>query len=66
MLVIRRTIDNRLVTEDRLIMKQVQLVEITSFIEFAPQYFQHVSEAIMNKVYEIHVLCTMMIVEPFM
>ena len=32
-------------------MKQVQLVEITSFIEFAPQYFQHVSEAIINKVY---------------
>lgn len=31
-------------------MKQVQMVEITSFIETAPQYFQHVSEAIKNEV----------------
>ena len=36
--------------EDRLIMKQVQLVEINSFIEIAPKYFQHVAEAIKNKV----------------
>ena len=31
-------------------MKQVQLVEITSFIEIATQYFQHVSDAITKKV----------------
>lgn len=31
-------------------MKQVQMVEITSFIETALQYFQHVSEAIKNEV----------------
>ena len=37
-------------TEDRLIMKQVQMVEITAFVEIAPQYFQHVSEAVKNEV----------------
>ena len=31
-------------------MKQVQMVEITSFIDTALQYFQHVTEAIKNNV----------------
>ena len=39
-----------LFTEDRLIMKQVQMVEITSFIDTALQYFQHVTEAIKSDV----------------
>ena len=33
-----------------MIMKQVQMVEITSFIEIAPKYFQHVLEAVKNEV----------------
>ena len=33
-----------------MIMKQVQMVEITSFIEIAPRYFQHVLEAVKNEV----------------
>lgn len=33
-------------TEDRLILKQVQLVEITVFIEIANEYFQHVENAL--------------------
>ena len=33
-------------TEDRLILKQVQLVEITAFIEIANEYFQHVEKAL--------------------
>lgn len=35
-------------------MKQVQMVEITSFIDTALQYFQHVTEAIKSDVRDIH------------
>ena len=42
---------NRLLTEDRLIMKQVQMVEINSFVEMiAPKYFKHVTDAIESTV----------------
>ena len=38
--------------DDRFIMKQIKSVEISSFEQIAPQYFEHVTSALENKVGE--------------
>ena len=39
-----------LITDGRLIMKQIQAIEISSFEEFAQQYIKHVASALDSKV----------------
>ena len=36
--------------DDRFILKQIKSVEISSFEQFAPQYFEHVTTAMEEKV----------------
>lgn len=45
-------------TDDRFILKQIKSVEISSFEQFAPQYFQHVNSALEEGVREIAALYT--------
>lgn len=40
-----------LVTDDRFIMKQIKNVEISSFEQTAPLYFEHITSALDNKVH---------------
>ena len=42
-------------TDDRFIMKQIKTVEISSFEQIAPLYFEHITAALENKVL-LHIL----------
>ena len=45
-------------TDDRFILKQIKSVEISSFEQFAPQYFEHVNRALEEGVREEAALYT--------
>ena len=42
-----------MVADDRFIMKQIKTVEISSFEQIAPIYFDHITSALENKVRKI-------------
>ena len=45
-------------TDDRFILKQIKSIEISSFEQFAPQYFEHVNRALEEGVREVAALNT--------